>query len=144
MKAIAVIRRPITSAAIVIERAGFRVVGGHGHIFDSPAKECLRRRFEEAVLCVDNGADGAIVGLQRPAIVCLSGCFEVGENVAAAKTVDRLLGVANHEKRIGLVLLMYAVEYVVLSLIRILKFINHNGRVLVGELRGQCIAGIQR
>ena len=106
----------------------------------------LFRLGEAEVDRIDHRRGGAVVGAQR--IVAPGGGLagaQVGVNVGPAESVDRLLGVANHEKALrGLVGFdaVNALENAVLQRIGVLELVDHRHRELLAYALGQSLAAI--
>ena len=89
---------------------------------------------------LDQGAAGAMVGPQRKALVRLFAGAQVGGDVAAAETVDGLLGVADHHQRAASA--VDPLEDRELALVGVLELVDQRDRVGFVQAVGQHVVGL--
>ena len=89
---------------------------------------------------LDQGAAGAMVGPQRKALVRLFAGAQVGGDVAAAETVDGLLGVADHHQRAASA--VDPLEDRELALVGVLELVDQRDRECLVQAVGQHVVGL--
>ncbi|MPM79180.1 hypothetical protein SDC9_126213 [bioreactor metagenome] len=103
--------------------------------------EGQRMPGENGVDRPDQRPGGAIVGAQRVnfPVFCrsLPRRLEIGRQISAAKTVDRLPGIADHEKGRIVTFGENRAEYLILHRIGVLKLIDDAGFKAAAQRRGQ-------
>ena len=105
------------------------------------ALRVLLGTFEYAVDRADHGGGGAVVGGQSPGgLAGARARLQVGVDIRAAKTVDRLLGVADQQQAGAGPLAVDALEDAPLQRVGVLEFINERHRVLAGDGLRQTLA----
>ena len=88
----------------------------------------------------------AEIAVQRVALVGAVARGEVGVDVAAAKAIDRLLGIADQEQRAFPIVRRdeQALEDRPLARVGVLEFVHQRDAVLAAQAFGECIAGRAR
>ncbi len=112
----------------------------HRHEGDLAEHKGVVHLAKQRIHAVDHAGSRTPVGIERIVSADFPTRFHVGEDVRAAKGVDRLLGIANQQQRGIRLLPPDAAENTVLLGIGILKLIDHRDRKTLADRGRQRLA----
>lgn len=98
----------------------------------------LGRLGEQRFHRLQNAGRGAVVGIETVLPLCITGRVQVGEYIAAAKAVDRLFRIADHDHSDALMAVINGLQNRVLQRVGILKFIDQRPRPAATQRLGEC------